>query len=554
VGEGYRLGAVDYLIKPLVPEVLRAKVAGFVELRRRAERIRQLERQELEHRLAAECLRRFQAVIEHSFDAVNLLDADGTVRYASPSTARILGYAPEELVGRNTFDLVHPDDRPPSAEVFARLLRRPGGSETASFRSGHKDGTWRWVESTRTNLLEEPSVRAVVSNYRDVTEQRELQNALHKEAERLAEAARHKDEFLAMLAHELRNPLGPLLNGMEVLELAGGDPRTFAQTRDMLRRQARHLARLVNDLLDASRLSQGKVRLERKPLDLAALVRTVVADRRHAAEQAGLEVVVATPEGPLVAEADEARLTQVLTNLLDNAVKFTEAGGRLDVGLAADADRGRAVLRVADSGVGIEPGLLRTLFEPFRQADRSLERSRGGLGLGLALVRGLIELHGGEVEARSEGPGRGSEFVVRLPLADGQAVRAEGPADPEGPPLRVLIIEDLRDAAESLRLLLEMKGHEARVAHTGPEGLEVARALPPDVVLCDVGLPGLSGLEVARELRADPHTAGARLIAVTGYATAEDRRLAMESGFDEHLTKPVESEALLRALSPQPAG
>jgi PAS domain S-box-containing protein len=553
VAEAYRLGAVDYLVKPLVPEVLRAKVAGFVELHRRAERIRQLERQELEHRLAAECLRRFQAVIEHSFEAVSLLDADGTVRYASPSTAHILGYAPEEVVGRNALGLTYADDRPPSAELFGRLLRRPGGSETATFRYRHKNGTWRWVEATWTNLLEEPSVRAVVSNYRDVTEPRELQIALHERAERLAEAARHKDEFLAMLAHELRNPLGPLLNGVELLELGGDNPRTVAETREMLRRQARHLARLVNDLLDASRLGRGKVRLERKPLDLAALVRTAVADRRHAAEQAGLELTSVVPDGPVVVEADEARLTQILTNLLDNAVKFTEAGGRVEVGLAVETDCGRAVLRVADTGVGIEPGLLPTLFEPFRQADRSLDRSKGGLGLGLALVKGLAELHGGEVEARSEGPGRGSEFAVRLPLAGGQAVRAEGAADLAGPPLRVLIIEDLRDAAESLRLLLEMKGHEARVAHTGPDGLEAARALPPDVVICDVRLPGLSGLEVARELRADPHTAGARLIAVTGYATAEDRRLAMESGFDEHLTKPVESEALLRALSPQPA-
>jgi PAS domain S-box-containing protein len=560
VAEAYRLGAVDYLVKPLLPEVLRAKVAGFVELHRRSEQIRdqaeelhRLEQRELEHRLTEAGLRRFQAVIENSFEAVSMLDADGTVRYASPSTARNLGYIPEEVVGRNALDLTHPDDRPITAALFARLLQRPGGSETAAFRYRHKNGSWRWVEATWTNLLGEPSVRAVVSNYRDVTEQRELQNALHKEAERLAEAARHKDEFLAMLAHELRNPLAPLLNGVEVLELAGADPATLAETRAMLRRQARHLARLVNDLLDTSRLSQGKVRLERKPLDLAALVRTAVADRRHAAGQAGLEVVAAVPDGPVAAEADEARLTQVLTNLLDNAVKFTEAGGRVEVGLAADVAAGQAVLRVADTGVGIEPGLLTTLFEPFRQADRSLDRSKGGLGLGLALVKGLVELHGGTVEARSEGPGRGSEFVVRLPLAEVPVVPAEEAAAPAGPPLRVLVIEDLRDAADSLRILLEAKGYQVRVANSGPEGLKAARAAPFDVVLCDVGLPGLTGLEVARALRAGPHTAAARLIAVTGYGTEEDRRLALESGFDEHLTKPVALEALLRVLARQPS-
>ena len=547
--EAYTLGAVDYLVKPLVPVILRAKVEVFVRLYQQAERARRLEAQRAADEALRASERRFRAMIEHGWDAVALLGPDGSVRYASPSTARILGYAPEELAGRYALDLTHPDDRPVSAALFDRLLRRPGDSETATFRYLHKNGGWRWVEATRTNLLEEPGVRAVVSNFRDVTEQRQLECSLHERAERLAEAARHKDEFLAMLAHELRGPLAPLLNGVEVLELAGGDPGVLAETRAMFRRQARHLARLVGDLLDASRLSRAKLRLELRPLDLAALVRTVLADRRHAAEQAGLTLAAAVPEAPVVVNADEARLTQVLTNLLDNAVKFTPAGGRVEVGLAAGAGGRQAALRVCDSGVGVEPALLGKLFEPFRQADRSLDRSKGGLGLGLALVRGLVRLHGGEVEARSGGPGCGAEFVVRLPLAEVQEVRAEAAGPPAGRPLRVLIIEDQRDAADSLRLLLELKGHEVRVANSGPEGLKAARAAAFDVVLCDIGLPGLSGLEVAKALWADPHTAAARLVAVSGYGTAEDRRLALESGFDQHLTKPVEPEALLRLLA-----
>jgi two-component system CheB/CheR fusion protein len=417
-----------------VPEIIRAKVAGFVELHRKSEQVKaqaaqllQLERRELERRLAEEGLRRFRAIIEHSFDAVCLLDASGTALYASQSTARTLGYPPDELVGRNVFDLIHPDDRPAMSALFGRLLLRPGGSETATFRYRHRDGAWLWIEGTGTNLLEEPSVRALVCNYRDVTEHRRLQLELQERAERLAEASRHKDEFLSMLAHELRGPLAPLRNGLHVLRLAGQDSRTLEEVRGMLERQVRHLARLVDDLLDASRLTQKKVRLERKALDLAALVRTTAEDRRPAFEAAGLTLAVAVPHAPVLLDGDETRLAQVLTNLLDNAVKFTEAGGRVEVVLTVEAGGGRAVLRVADTGVGIEAGLLRTLFEPFRQADRGLDRSPGGLGLGLALVKGLAELHGGEVEARSAGPGRGSEFVVRLPLAASPRGEVVGP-------------------------------------------------------------------------------------------------------------------------------
>jgi PAS domain S-box-containing protein len=421
VVEAYRLGAVDYLVRPLIPEVIRAKVAVFVELFRKTEQVKaqaeqllQLERRELERRLAEEGLRRFRTIIEHSSDAICLLDASGTALYANQSTARTLGYPPDEFVGRNVLDLIHPEDRGPMAELFAQLLRRPCSSETATFRYRHRDGAWRWVDGTGTNLLEEPNVRAVVCNYRDVTENRRLQTELEERAQRLAEAARHKDEFLAMLAHELRGPLAPLRNGLHVLRLAGDDARTQEEVRAMLERQVCHLARLVDDLLDASRLNRGKVRLQHQALDLAGLVRTTAEDRRREAEQAGLTLSVAVPEAPLLVDGDETRLAQVLTNLLDNAVKFTEAGGRVEVGLTA-AD-GRAVLRVADTGVGLEPALLRTLFEPFRQADQSLDRTKGGLGLGLALIRGLVELHGGEVEAHSNGPGHGSEFVVRLPL------------------------------------------------------------------------------------------------------------------------------------------
>jgi PAS domain S-box-containing protein len=423
VEQAYALGAVDYLVKPLVPKILRAKVEGFVELFRKTERVRQqaeqlrlLERQELEHRLAEQGLRRFQALIEHSWDAIVLADPDGTVRYASPSTARILGHAPEEFVGRAVFEFTHPDDAPAAKDLFARLMQRPDVSLTETFRCRHKDGSWRWVEGTATNLLAEPNVRAVVVNCHDVTGQRALQEALRQRVEELAEADRRKGEWIAMLGHELRNPLAPLAHAPPLLRAAGRDSRTAEHILGIMERQTRHIVRLVDDLLDVSRISRGRVRLRPERLDLSRLVRTAAEDRRPCLERAGLTLTVEVPETPLWATGDPARLSQVLNNFLDNAAKFTDPGGRVGVGLTGDGARTQAVLTVRDTGVGIEPDVLPQLFEPFCQADRSLDRTQGGLGLGLSLVKGLVEMHGGQVGAASGGPGQGAEFWVRLPL------------------------------------------------------------------------------------------------------------------------------------------
>jgi PAS domain S-box-containing protein len=370
---------------------------------------------------------------------------------------------------------------------------------------------------------------------------------LYREAR---EADRRKDEFLAMLSHELRNPLAPIRNAVAVLRLRGADAETVAWAREIVERQSAHLARLVDDLLDASRLTRRKVRLRQERLDLGALVRTTCDDHRGDLEAAGLALEVEAPAGPVWVSGDRTRLAQVLGNLLANAAKFTDRGGRATVRLAAAGDR--AAVAVSDTGVGVDPAMLPRLFEAFSQADRSLERSQGGLGLGLALVKGLVELHGGGVRADSAGPGRGATFTFWLPLD------AEPPAAPTPRPdgeaaaparRRVLIVEDNVDAADSLRMLLEMAGHEVAVAYTGVAGLEAARARRPDVVLCDLGLPGLTGYEVARALRQGVETAGVRLIAVSGYGRDEDQRRARESGFDEVLVKPVSPAVLERLLA-----
>jgi signal transduction histidine kinase len=411
-------------------------------------------------------------------------------------------------------------------------------------------------KSALTSATLERAIRYALERHRAAKELRRAHDELEvRVAERtaelsrvnaqLAEADRRKDEFLAMLAHELRNPLAPIRNGLEILRLAGPDVQLQQEARDLVERQVRHLTRLVDDLLDVTRITRGKVRLQRQRLDLARLVRTTTEDRRPTLEQAGLRLELELPETPLWILGDPTRLAQVLSNLLDNASKFTDRGGAVRVRLER-APGPQAVLAVQDTGIGLEATMLGRLFEPFAQDDRSLERTGGGLGLGLALVKGLALLHGGEVHAVSEGPGKGAEFRVRLPVEQEPTAVSEMPAPSQTlrEQLRILVVEDHPDSAESLRLFLELLGHKVQVAHTGPEGVKAAGQWKPEVVLCDIGLPGLDGYGVARALRRDPATAGARLVAVTGYGQEEDRRRAFEAGFDHHLTKPVGPEQL----------
>jgi len=349
---------------------------------------------------------------------------------------------------------------------------------------------------------------------------------------------------MAMLAHELRNPLAAIFTAAQLLRLPRNTAERIDRARDVIDRQGRHLVRIVDDLLDVSRFARGSVRIEREPLDLATVAREVVNDFRGVAASNGVELVDAIPAGPLPMQGDRTRLAQVMGNLLSNAVKFTDRGGRVTLELAARA--GRAVLTVRDTGIGLDAHTLRTAFQPFVQADRSLDRSRGGLGLGLAIVSDIVRLHGGAVEATSEGAGRGSTFTVSLPIhPDAQpATTSRTPLTAGLPALRLLIVEDNADAADTLRELLEHLGHQVAVAGSGPEALATAVAMHPEVILCDLGLPGMDGFEVARRLRQEPTTADVRLVALSGYGRDVDRRRAAEAGFDEHITKPLQPEAL----------
>lgn len=554
ITEAYQLGAVDYLVKPLVPVIVRAKVAALVELFAAKEQAR---RQADQLRLLV------QGTIDY---AIFMLDPQGRVATWNAGAERIKGYKAEEIIGQH-FSRFYPQEAIDRGWPDEELRRATalGRFEDEGWRL-RKDGTQFWANVVITALKDKTGgLQGFSKVTRDLTERKRNEDSLrqaHEELEarvtertreliaanaRLAEASRRKDEFLAMLAHELRNPLAPVLNGLHILRLSEADAQILEQAHGMMERQIHHLTRLVDDLLDVSRITQGRIQIRQEQLDLACLVRTTAEDRRLVLEQAGMKLTLEIPPEPVWVAGDPTRLAQILNNLLDNAVKFRNGGDSVTVRLTVDAGRREAVIQVQDRGIGIAPDLFPRLFDVFAQADKSLDRPRGGLGVGLSVVKGLVRLHGGDVEASSGGPGQGAAFTVRLPLKDEHQVLTAVPTGPlkhAAVPIRVLIVEDNHDAADSLRILLELLGHQVAVAYSGPDGVRLAREWHPDVVLCDIGLPGLDGYGVAGELRHDPATANVQLIAVTGYGQEEDRRRAQQAGFDHHLTKPVDPEVL----------
>jgi PAS domain S-box-containing protein len=369
--------------------------------------------------------------------------------------------------------------------------------------------------------------------------------------EALREADRRKDEFLATLAHELRNPLAPIRNAVELLRRGDEDASLRQYARGVIERQLAQLVRLIDDLLDSSRLTTGKLQLRKEPVELAAVVQSAVEASRPLLESRLQELTVTVAPEPILLEADPARLSQVVSNLLINAAKYTEKAGR--VWLTAERQGDEAVVTVRDTGLGIEAAHLPRIFEMFSQAAPALERSQGGLGIGLSLVRGLVELHGGRVEAASAGAGRGSEFVVRLPVT-GPAAQPPPPPDPAETaagvrPCRILVVDDNQDTAESLAVMLRLMGHTVQTAHDGLEAVQAAAASRPDLLLLDIGLPRMNGYEAARRIREQPWGASVPIVALTGWGQEADRRRSMEAGFDHHLTKPVDAPALRGLLA-----
>jgi signal transduction histidine kinase/ActR/RegA family two-component response regulator len=406
-------------------------------------------------------------------------------------------------------------------------------------------------QRSKVTLLERPlrqltlisSVRAALAARRRQYEVRDLLQAAR-------EAVLRRDQFLAMLAHELRNPLAPVRNAVQILRMGGVGTESAAATLDLMERQVQHMARLLDDLLDVSRVTHNKITLRKEDVEISAVVSRAVEATRHLMDARSHNLLTEVAPGPHCIYGDVTRLVQVVSNLLNNAAKYTPEGGRIT--LAVGRDRNDVVLRVRDNGVGISPDLLPHIFDLFSQGRRSLARSEGGLGIGLALVKTLTEMHGGTIGAHSDGPEKGSEFEVRLPLATAHERAAEDGGPPtnaeEATPRSVLVVDDNRDAADSLARVLRMAGHAAEVAYDGPSAVAAALRLRPDVVVLDIGLPGMSGYEVAERLRQSPEAAGTRLVALSGYGQPEDREKSFAAGCDHHFVKPVNLARLLAVI------
>ncbi len=421
------------------------------------------------------------------------------------------------------------------------------GMSVPVVREGHAFGTVS-VYSRRERRFNEDHVhvlQAIANVLGLAIERKRLEAELRQRVKQLADADQRKDEFLAMLAHELRNPLAPIRNAVQLLRLKGTTAEELPFARDVIDRQLQHMTRLVDDLLDVSRITRGKVVLEKEAVDLATVVERAVEVSRPLIDARKHQLTVHLPPGRILVEADSVRLSQVIANLLNNAAKYTEEGGRID--LVVDKSEADAVIRVRDTGIGIEPSMLSSVFDLFTQAQGSVSRAEGGLGIGLSLVRTLVQMHGGTVTAFSAGLGRGSEFAVRLPLLKetATALSEQARALPrKDPGRRILVVDDNVDAAVSLALVLRAFGHDVRTAHDGPAALEEARAHRPEIVLLDIGLPRMSGLEVARRMRGDLALHDVLLVALTGYGQDEDRQRSMQAGFNGHMIKPVDFDTL----------
>jgi len=444
------------------------------------------------------------------------------------------------------------EDLPENERILQETMRC-GGQSRREFRICRRhDGAVRHIEAVETvRANAQGETEWVVGTNLDVTERKTAEIQLRQLSADLSEADRRKDEFLATLAHELRNPLAPIRTGLQLMKLAPGQQATIEQTRSMMERQLAQMVRLVDDLMDVSRISRGKLELHREQVALAAVLNSAVESSSPLIEQMGHRLTVTLPRHALMVDADMTRLAQVFLNLLNNAAKYSDRGGQIQLNVELEGND--AVVKVKDTGIGMAADQLTRVFDMFTQVDQSLERSQGGLGIGLTLVKRLVDLHGGVIEARSEGLGKGSEFVVRLPVAVEASkprvtVVEEEPAATKSS-LRILVVDDNRDGADSLSELLKMMGNDTRTSYDGQQGVALAEDYRPDVILLDIGLPTLNGYEVCHLIRQQPWGRDILLIAVTGWGQDEDRRRSREAGFDHHIVKPVHPQALLSMIA-----
>jgi PAS domain S-box-containing protein len=511
-----------------------------------------------DRKLAESDREKLVTLVENSTDFIGMCDLRGIPFFVNRAGLEMVGLDDIEQARRTPVqDFFFPEDQPRiMGEFFPAVLERGHGELEVRFRH-FKTGEARWMAYkvlTLTGAAGQPLALATVSQ--DVTERKRLEDNLRRLAADLSEADRRKDEFLAMLAHELRNPLAPLCNMLEVLKRAGGDGEMLQRARDTMERQLGQMVRLVDDLLDLNRITRDRLELRQSRVELSSVIHQAVEASRPFADSAGHELQVVLPAEPIHLHADPARLAQVFGNLLNNSCKYTAPGGTIRV--TVERLGSDVVVTVKDTGIGIPSDKLDSIFDMFTQVDRSLERSQGGLGIGLTLVKRLVEMHGGSIAARSAGEGQGSEFVVRLPILSGASkkVTLEPTAAQElSRTHRILVVDDNKDSAVSLAMLLKITGNETYTAHDGVQAIEAVEKHRPEVVLLDIGLPGLSGHDVCRRIREQSWGKDLVVIALTGWGQEEDLRKSQEAGFDGHLVKPVDYVALVELLSSlAPAG
>jgi PAS domain S-box-containing protein len=485
----------------------------------------------------------FRATLAGMNDGVVVTDLAGRITFINSVAQMLTGWSGAESLLRPRGDVYRTEHPVPTAEA--------GAAERHDTVLLCRDGSRRAVEHLENPLHDRAgAVAGSVLVFRDITSRKSHELELTTLARRLAESDRRKDEFLATLAHELRNPLAPIRNGLEILRLTSGNTAIDPMC-EVMNRQLNHLVRLVDDLLDVSRISRNKLQLRLERIDLATAIQSAVEACQPLADANGVELVVSLPEDRVEMNADPTRLAQVFSNLLNNAAKYTERGGRIE--LTARRTGNDVEVRIRDTGVGIPTDMLARVFDMFSQIESTLERAQGGLGIGLMIVQRLVAMHGGRVDAHSEGEGRGSEFVVHLPAIP--PANGTLPSEPAAVPadahisFRTLVVDDNRDSAESLGRLLELWGHEVHLAHDGAAAVEAAANLRPDVVLLDLGLPGMNGYDVCRRIRGMDGGDRVLIIAQTGWGQSEDRRLTHEAGFDHHLVKPVNAKVLNALLA-----
>ncbi|HEY8025885.1 MAG TPA: response regulator [Burkholderiaceae bacterium] len=564
IEEAYALGAVDYLSKPILPTVLRAKVAFFVELFRKNEELARIERARHAAALTVKDKsirlgeQRFSLLVNSSGEGLFGMSVDTTCTFLNPAGAGMLGYLPQELVGRLIPDIIFSRNAAASTELsgkaaFVNAVRDGVSRRVHEEVFLRKDGTTFPVAYSISPMTVDGQVEGAVVTFTDITERKRTEDELRRVAKDMAEADRRRTEFLATLAHELRNPLAPLRNGLQVIRLAMNDPSTLARTSEIMERQLSNMVHLVDDLLDVARITKGSISLKKKNIDLASVINAAIETSSSliAAGQHTLETDV--PEEPVQVELDPTRIAQAIGNILNNAAKYTPRGGHIRLSVRCLEQSFEVV--VTDSGIGIPADCIESVFTMFAQLKHGEQLAQGGLGIGLSLVRRLVELHGGSVKASSPGIGQGSTFSINLPFG---RIGASTAARADTPPVfrtaapvslfRIVVADDNVDAANTLSTMLEILGHQVGVAHGGSQALEMAKAFKPDVVFLDIGMPDTNGYEVAKTLRSAPGPARPALVALTGWGADADKARAAQAGFDHHLTKPATLDSVNEVL------